>query len=48
METGATMQSGVSNARGMTHGYLAARHAAGKPSDLLAKEIARLGLEGSA
>lgn len=44
METGAAMQSGVSNARGMTHGYLAARHALGKPSDLLEQEIARLGL----
>ena len=44
METGAVMQSGVSNARGMTHGYLAGRHAAGKPSDLLQKEIDRLGL----
>ena len=43
METGAVMQSGVSNARGMTHGYLAGRHAAGKPSDLLQKEIDRLG-----
>lgn len=31
METGAVMQSGVSNARGMTHGWLAARHAAGDP-----------------
>lgn len=29
METGAVMQSGVSNARGMTYGWLAARHAAG-------------------
>jgi 3-oxosteroid 1-dehydrogenase len=44
METGAVMQSGVSNARGMTHGYLAGRHAAGKPSDLLRREIDRLGL----
>ncbi len=44
METGATMQSGVSNARGMTHGYLAGRHAAGKPSGLLQAEIERLGL----
>ena len=44
METGAVMQSGVSNARGMTHGYLAARHAVGKPSDLLQKEIERLGI----
>ena len=44
METGAAMQSGISNARGMTHGYLAGRHAAGKPSDLLQKEIERLGL----
>jgi 3-oxosteroid 1-dehydrogenase len=44
METGAVMQSGISNARGMTHGYLVGRHAAGKPSDLLQKEISRLGL----
>jgi 3-oxosteroid 1-dehydrogenase len=44
METGAVMQSGISNARGMTHGYLAGLHAAGKPSDLLKKEIDRLGL----
>ncbi len=43
LETGAVMQSGVSNARGMTHGYLAALHATGKPSDLLQKEIGRLG-----
>ena len=35
LETGAMMQSGVSNARGMTHGYLAALHAAGSPSELL-------------
>jgi 3-oxosteroid 1-dehydrogenase len=41
MDTGATMQSGVSNARGMTHGYLAGRHAAGQPSELLQAEIAR-------
>jgi 3-oxosteroid 1-dehydrogenase len=44
METGAVMQSGISNARGMTHGWLAARHAAGEPSDLLDKEIQRMGL----
>jgi 3-oxosteroid 1-dehydrogenase len=44
METGAVMQSGISNARGMTHGYLAGRHVAGKPSELLQREIARLGL----
>jgi 3-oxosteroid 1-dehydrogenase len=44
METGAVMQSGISNARGMTHGWLAAHHAAGAPSDLLHKEAARLGL----
>jgi 3-oxosteroid 1-dehydrogenase len=43
-DTGALMQSGMSNARGMTHGYLAGRHAAGKPSDLLEKELARRGL----
>lgn len=43
MDNGAVMQSGMSNARGMTHGYLAGRHAAGSPSDLLEKEMARLG-----
>jgi len=48
METGAVMQSGVSNARGMTHGYLAGRHAAGKPSDLLQKQVERLGLGSAA
>jgi 3-oxosteroid 1-dehydrogenase len=44
METGAVMQSGVSNARGMTYGWLAARHACGDPSDLLPAEAQRLGL----
>lgn len=44
METGAVMQSGISNARGMTHGWLAARHACGDPSKLLEQEISRLGL----
>lgn len=44
METGAVMQSGISNARGMTYGWLAAQHAAGKPSELLEKEIQRLGV----
>jgi 3-oxosteroid 1-dehydrogenase len=44
METGAVMQSGVSNARGMTHGWLAARHACGDPSPLLEQEAARLRL----
>lgn len=43
METGAVMQSGISNARGMTYGWLAARHAAGQPSDLLDDQIERLG-----
>ncbi len=42
METGAVMQSGISNARGMTYGWLAARHALGKPSELLAQEVQRL------
>ena len=42
METGAVMQSGVSNARGMTYGWLAALHAAGKPSTLLDAEIERM------
>ncbi len=44
LETGAVMQSGISNARGMTHGWLAALHAAGKPSAVLAQELARLGV----
>lgn len=44
LETGAMMQSGVSNARGMTHGYLAGLHLAGRPSDLLRQEAERLGL----
>jgi 3-oxosteroid 1-dehydrogenase len=44
METGAVMQSGISNARGMTYGWLIGRHAAGQPSDLLEREITRLGL----
>ena len=43
-DNGAVMQSGMSNARGMTHGYLAGRHAAGQPSDLLKTELERLGL----
>jgi 3-oxosteroid 1-dehydrogenase len=42
METGAVMQSGISNARGMTYGWLAAQHAAGKPSQLLAPAIDQL------
>lgn len=44
IDNGAVMQSGITNARGITHGYLAGRHAAGKPSELLQKEIDRLGL----
>jgi 3-oxosteroid 1-dehydrogenase len=44
LETGAVMQSGVSNARGLTHGYLAGLHVAGKPSDKLAEAARRLGL----
>jgi 3-oxosteroid 1-dehydrogenase len=42
METGAMMQSGISNARGMMHGWLAGRHASGHASDLLAREGAAL------
>jgi len=42
-DNGAVMQSGMSNARGLTQGHLAGRHAAGSPSDLLDKELARLG-----
>ena len=41
LDTGALMQSGLSNARGMTHGYIAGRHAAGKPSTLLDRQLAR-------
>jgi 3-oxosteroid 1-dehydrogenase len=44
METGAVMQSGISNARGLTYGWLAARHATGEPSDRLQREAARLGI----
>lgn len=44
IDTGAAMQSGMSNARGITHGYLAGRHAAGKPSDLLQGAIDKVGL----
>jgi 3-oxosteroid 1-dehydrogenase len=44
METGAVMQSGISNARGMTYGWLAARHAAGDPSTLLESEARRMGV----
>lgn len=43
LDTGALMQSGMSNARGMTQGWLAARHAAGQPSTLLDDELARRG-----
>ncbi|MDE2404699.1 MAG: FAD-dependent oxidoreductase [Sphingomonadales bacterium] len=44
METGAVMQSGISNARGMTYGWLAARHACGDPSDALLAEARRMGI----
>ena len=44
METGAVMQSGISNARGMTYGWLIGKHAAGQPSDLLPAEAQRMGL----
>jgi 3-oxosteroid 1-dehydrogenase len=40
-DNGAIMQSGVTNARGMTHGYLAGRHAAGNPSELLRRQAAQ-------
>jgi 3-oxosteroid 1-dehydrogenase len=42
LDNGAVMQSGMTNARGMTHGYLAGLHAVGKPSDLLTKELGRI------
>jgi 3-oxosteroid 1-dehydrogenase len=35
LDNGAVMQSGMSNARGLTQGWLAGRHAAGHPSTLL-------------
>jgi len=44
LDNGAVMQSGLTNARGLTHGYIAGRHAAGNPSDLFDKERARFGL----
>ena len=47
-DNGAIMKSGVTNARGMTHGYLAGRHAAGKPSDLLHKKHDQEILEATA
>ena len=45
LDNGAVMQSGMTNARGMTHGYLAGLHAAGKPSDLLQGALGRMGAE---
>lgn len=44
LDNGALMQSGITNARGLTHGYLAGRHVGGKPSELLQQAIARSGL----
>ena len=44
METGAVMQSGISNARGMMFGWLIGKHAADAPSTLLESEIKRLGI----
>ena len=41
LDNGAFMQSGITNARGLTHGYLAGRHVAGKPSDLLERTLER-------
>jgi 3-oxosteroid 1-dehydrogenase len=38
------MQSGVSNARGITHGWLAARHACGDPSMVLEQQARQLEL----
>lgn len=46
LDNGAMMQSGMSNARGMTQGYLAGRHAAGKPSRLLEQAVAEGALAG--
>jgi len=47
LDNGAVMQSGMSNARGMTHGYLAGRHAAGDPSPLLEQALAQWDLKAS-
>lgn len=41
LETGAMMQSGTSNGRGMAHGWLAGLHIAGHPSPLLDEALAR-------
>jgi 3-oxosteroid 1-dehydrogenase len=41
LDNGAFMQSGITNARGMTHGYLAGLHAAGQPSGLLQAALRR-------
>ncbi|WP_317932246.1 FAD-binding protein [Halioxenophilus sp. WMMB6] len=43
LDNGALMQSGITNARGITHGYLAGCHIAGKGSDLLQKALAERG-----
>jgi 3-oxosteroid 1-dehydrogenase len=43
LETGAMMQSGTSNGRGMMHGWLAGLHAAGKPSTLLDEALQNAG-----
>ncbi len=47
LDNGAMMQSGITNARGLTHGYLAGRHAAGKPSELLPAALATMDLPAS-
>ena len=42
LDMGALVQSGMSNARGMTQGWLAGHHAAGKASTLLDEALAEL------
>jgi 3-oxosteroid 1-dehydrogenase len=44
LDNGALMQSGMTNARSITHGYLAGRHAAGRPSERLVEELVRRGM----
>jgi 3-oxosteroid 1-dehydrogenase len=44
LDNGAVMQSGMSNARGLAHGWLAGLHASGNPSTLLKPAIAAMGL----
>jgi len=48
LDMGALVQSGMSNARGMTQGWLAAHHAGGNPSTLLDEALAEQGVTAPA